>query len=124
MADQNPAPRTAWAVVVTGVQTQIGLPVWLSDNRGNYFPVPLFIHEDEARVRRRAKSLETRIRSVKFYDGPGMQTSKPILGVVKINLPPKKEGRKPSPEQIANMQAARAKKGGESSKPRESTAKK
>lgn len=124
MSEGTPVPRSAWAVVATGVQTPIGLPVWLGDGRGAYYPIPLFVHEDEARVRRRAKSLEARIRSVKFYDGPGMMTSKPILGVVKVSLPAKKAGRTPSPEQIAKMQASRKDKAASAPKAPSGSAKK
>lgn len=106
MSDQA-VPRTAYAVVATGVLTPQGLPCFLSKDGNTTYPIPLFVHEDRSKAERRQKTLEARIRGIKFYDAAGMTPSKPFLGVVKVTLPPRGKGRKPTPEQVAKMQAGR-----------------
>lgn len=107
MSDATAVPRKAFAVVCSGIITKDSCIVQFTDRIEAVFPVPLFIHEDKAKCESRKQSLERRIRSIKFYDGPKMLTSQPILGVVQISLPPKKEGKPMTAEHKAAMKKAR-----------------
>lgn len=107
MSEQTAVPRKLWAVVVIGTKMPNGLPAYLSKDGNSFFPVLVYTHRDRAKAERRMKSLESANRAVKFFDGPGMSTNSPFFGVVEVTLPPKKPGRKVSPEQVAAMQAGR-----------------
>jgi hypothetical protein len=77
---------TAFAVICSGVVTEGSDIVSFRDEANNRTPVVLFQHIDRAKCDRMKKRLATRISKIDKFEGEGLVTTTPILGVVPILL--------------------------------------